>query len=587
MLTRLTRQRDGLSMIELLVTIIIAGIAFVAIVPLFVLANKKNLEDNVRVQAKQVAQDKIEKLRQLPYGSIQADAAHPFSTPNLYNPTFADSQFGPTQTLSSGSTSRVIKLRYTVQPYPAVTTGLQSEYKIVTIEAYWDAPPSPVKSTILSTIVYRQYAGPPISSMTLTPGMDDDAILGNSSLTSVWIKAHVDLSAGSLPAYIEFAIAGPSTASRKVLATETNSGSDAWYDSANGNFNWRWDCSAATNGGYDIAATAFSADGFVGNTFHLYPIIQHTVPPAAPAAVTASPGDTKADLEWNDSSEPKRSQYEICRSTSASGPWDATTLIATVPYTTLTYTNTGLTNGTTYYYAVRTLTSDSRSSEWRVSNPVVPKANSDTTPPTAPTGLAATAIVSGIPTVRLSWSASTDPGAPSSGVDFYEIWRSADNSNWGSAEIGRSTTTGYDDATAGPSKQWYYKVRAVDVALNRGSFSSSARNPTPTGVFPTHSLTVNVKNGAGACWVWVQYTKSGQIYTQHYFSKAGVDQGLNPINPGTPIAKNSFVAFAGLPDGDYTVWATDVSSTFNMLNDWPPIGAQLNGGNNSCTVAPL
>ena len=62
---RARRGARGFSFVELLVTIIIAGIAFAAMVPLFVQAQQKNSADNVRNISLQIAQDKIEKIRQL------------------------------------------------------------------------------------------------------------------------------------------------------------------------------------------------------------------------------------------------------------------------------------------------------------------------------------------------------------------------------------------------------------------------------------------------------------------------------------------------------------------------------------------
>ena len=108
-------------------------------------------------------------MRQLDYGSIKADSADPDTTPNLYNAAFADGQFGPTETLNTGQGSRVIHLSYSVEDYPAGAVGLTSQYKVVQITATWDAPPSPVKPVTLSTIVYRQYSGPPITDFSTDP----------------------------------------------------------------------------------------------------------------------------------------------------------------------------------------------------------------------------------------------------------------------------------------------------------------------------------------------------------------------------------------------------------------------------------
>ena len=92
------RARDragGFSMVELLVTIIIAGIAFAALVPLFVQAAGKNSADEMRNVALNIAQEKIELIRELDWTSIVADEANPGTDPNLYNPAFHGGDFGP------------------------------------------------------------------------------------------------------------------------------------------------------------------------------------------------------------------------------------------------------------------------------------------------------------------------------------------------------------------------------------------------------------------------------------------------------------------------------------------------------------
>jgi regulation of enolase protein 1 (concanavalin A-like superfamily) len=71
-------------------------------------------------------------------------------------------------------------------------------------------------------------------------------------------------------------------------------------------------------------------------------------PPAAPANVVATPGNALVSLSWNASSG--ATSYNVKRSLTNGGPY---TVITNV--TSLTYTNTGLTNGTAYYYVISAL----------------------------------------------------------------------------------------------------------------------------------------------------------------------------------------------------------------------------------------
>ena len=71
-------------------------------------------------------------------------------------------------------------------------------------------------------------------------------------------------------------------------------------------------------------------------------------PPAAPTGLSASAGDGSVDLSWNANGEGDLAGYTIYRSTNSGGPYTA---IAGLQSGT-SYTDGGVTNGTTYYYVV-------------------------------------------------------------------------------------------------------------------------------------------------------------------------------------------------------------------------------------------
>ena len=75
-----------------------------------------------------------------------------------------------------------------------------------------------------------------------------------------------------------------------------------------------------------------------------------TTPPAAPTGLTATAGDAQASLDWANNSESDLAGYDVYRSTTSGGPY---TKVNSAVVTTSAYTDTGLTNGTTYYYVVR------------------------------------------------------------------------------------------------------------------------------------------------------------------------------------------------------------------------------------------
>lgn len=582
------RARDraaGFSMVELLVTIVIAGIAFAAIVPMFVQAQQKNSADQLRQQVANVAQEKLEQIRQLDYGSIKADAAHPTTTPNLYNPVFADAQFGPTESLSTGTGTRVIRLTYAVEDYPAGAVGITSQYKVVHITATWDAPPKPVKPVTLSTIVYRQYAGPPITDFSTDPVMDDTGLLGDENLTDVLLSAHVDSSGGIAAASVEFSIAqyGGATLDSMTVDTSMTTGADQatgrWYDPATTTFYWRWVLGAdATNGVYDFQATALAGDGFAGNTPHIYPRIERIMPPAAPASVTVVAGNGVVNVTWGVSTDPDVTTYKVYRSDAASGPW--TTLITTES-SPVQVTDTSVVNGQTYYYAVVAIRStDNRASAFTVSNPASPAATTDTTPPNPPTNIVAT-TTAGASTVRLTWTAALDPGAPSSGVTSYEIERSSSVGGPFATVTGSPWTNltllQFDDTTAGWNSTWYYRIFARDAAGLRSAASSVVS--ATTGARPTYRLTVtNTINGTGKTrYIWVQDTSG------HFFSQAGADLGTTAPAAGVAVASKGGTASWSLPAGPYHVYAAS-SNAFTLATLRLP-DVDLSGGDAAKSIS--
>src|SRR5436190_18860985 len=72
-----------------------------------------------------------------------------------------------------------------------------------------------------------------------------------------------------------------------------------------------------------------------------------------PSSLTAAAGDQRIALSWQPGGSTGVTGYRVYRQL-ASGKWPATPL-ATTSGTTLTYTDTGLTNGTRYTYRVTTL----------------------------------------------------------------------------------------------------------------------------------------------------------------------------------------------------------------------------------------
>jgi hypothetical protein len=78
------------------------------------------------------------------------------------------------------------------------------------------------------------------------------------------------------------------------------------------------------------------------------------IAPAAPTGLTATPGNMQVSLSWRASSG--ATSYNVERGTTSGGPY--TTVNSP---TTTSYVDTGLTNGTTYYYVVTAVNSVAQS----------------------------------------------------------------------------------------------------------------------------------------------------------------------------------------------------------------------------------
>src|SRR5258706_15137317 len=94
-------------------------------------------------------------------------------------------------------------------------------------------------------------------------------------------------------------------------------------------------------------STAVNGAGKIGFPNEPSPTPAAPTFPPPPASLTATPGNAQVGLSWPTSTG--ATSYNVYRSTTSGGPYGAA--IAT-GVTTTGYTDTGRTNGTTYFYVV-------------------------------------------------------------------------------------------------------------------------------------------------------------------------------------------------------------------------------------------
>jgi beta-galactosidase len=195
--------------------------------------------------------------------------------------------------------------------------------------------------------------------------------------------------------------------------------------------------------------------------------------PLTPTGLTATASSSSAiGLSWNAVIPPANctiSSYSVYGGTTA----NPTTLLATVTSGT-SYTNTGLTASTTYYYTVKAVDTDGTSAaSTQASTETLANASCTSVPPTGPTNLTATASSSSA--IGLSWTAA--PANPPCTITSYSVYRSTTNGFTPSPttlDASGVTSTTYTDTGLAASTTYYYFVEALD------SFGSSAASNQAT-----------------------------------------------------------------------------------------------------------
>lgn len=178
-------------------------------------------------------------------------------------------------------------------------------------------------------------------------------------------------------------------------------------------------------------------------------------PPLAPSGLSATAVPTKqVNLTWTDNAT-NESGFEIHCST------DAVNFvpIGNLDANTTSYSDTGLTGGTTYYYQVRAI---NQTGESAFSNPASATIAADV--PAAPITLTATAAGNQI---ILGWIDK------STNEDGFEIEHSEDGVSFNSLATVAANSVAYTDTPTATGINYYYRVRAFNSA-GESSYSNAA-----------------------------------------------------------------------------------------------------------------
>jgi chitodextrinase len=218
-----------------------------------------------------------------------------------------------------------------------------------------------------------------------------------------------------------------------------------------------WNTTGSADGNHTVSARAVDAAGNVGSSAPVSVTVDNTAP-AVPSGVTATAGDGTVTVDFGGGASAAAATdlagYDVRMKATSSATWGAP-----VATTSTSRTFTGLANGTSYDFAVRSRDDLGNTSGWSTTVSATPTVSTgDTQPPTTPAGFSYTRTRT---SVQVCWNPSSD----NVGVAGY--WVSL-NGSW------VATATSACQQINGLSRNTSYTVgvRAFDAAGNASAMGT-------------------------------------------------------------------------------------------------------------------
>ena len=314
---------------------------------------------------------------------------------------------------------------------------------------------------------------------------------------------------------------------------------------------------AGNNSGYSNSASATT------------PAAADTTPPTAPTNLAATAASaTQINLSWTASTDNVGvTGYKVERCSVAG----CANFVQIATPTGITFIDTGLTASTSYSYRVRANDAAGNNSAYSNTASATTPAAADTTPPTAPTNLTATAAST--TQINLSWTASTD----NVGVTGYKVERCSGAACANFVQIATPTGITLNDTGLTASTSYSYRVRANDAAGNNSAYSNTASATTPAAsgnisvtispkrgglpISQTMPFTATVTNDVGSAGVtWT--ASSGSFRTQSISAATYVA----PNTAGVVTVTATSVADV-TKSATATIGVSDLAGVFTYHND--------------------
>jgi fibronectin type 3 domain-containing protein/regulation of enolase protein 1 (concanavalin A-like superfamily) len=285
------------------------------------------------------------------------------------------------------------------------------------------------------------------------------------------------------------------------------------------------------------------------------------VPPPAPTGLTATAGNADVDLSWSASSG--ATSYNVKRATVSGGPY---TNVAT-GVTATSYTNTGLTNGTTYYYVVSAVNTngESANSTEATATPVAP--------PPAPTGVSATTASTS--QINLTWSTA-------SGATGYNVKRATTSGGPYATIASGLTSTSYSNTGLTAGTNYYYVVSATN---SSGESANSAQagaitiSAAPSGLAASGGDAQVVLSWTAASGAASYNIKRATVNGGPYTTVATGVTSTSYTNTGLANGTTYYYVVSGTNAGGESANSTQVSATPFGPPPAAPTGLTATAGN--------
>jgi hypothetical protein len=349
--------------------------------------------------------------------------------------------------------------------------------------------------------------------------------------------------------------------------------------------------------------------GNCSTPIHLGPFMIDTTPPAAISDLNATTGtaDGSVDLTWtapgDNGTTGTAASYLVRYSASAitdQTSWDSATVVATGIPTPQTadasehMTFSGLTDGATYYFAVRA--KDSALNLGGFSNSPSAEAKPDTTPPTNPSSLTSSSHTVGQLSnnnqVVVNWSSDASDSGGSGVAGYSTLWDQNADSTPGTT-VNHLTDVLTETSNSLADGSWYFHLCTCDQV---GNCSSPIHlGPFMIDTTPPASISdLNATNGTVDGSVDLTWTASGDngtngtatSYLVRYSATAITDQtgwdSATVVTTGIPTPQvagsSEHMTVTGLAEGTtyyFVVRAEDSVSNLGELSNSPSAEAKL------------